>query len=128
VGDPGDFMDQLVAQIEKIVTEPIAIYVNPTYLPAELQDRYEELWTEERIDRVVAALRENNVALEINNRYQLPGPRFIVKAKAAGVKFAMGTNNTGAPDLGRLDWAIEQVETFNLQPSDMYLPEKRPME
>ena len=128
VGDPGDFMDQLVAQIEKIVTEPIAIYVNPTYLPAELQDRYQALWTDERIDRVVAALKKNNVALEINSRLELPGPRFIEKAKAAGVKFAMGTNNTDAPSLGRLDWAIEQVETFNLQPSDMYLPEKRPQE
>ncbi|MCK5464920.1 MAG: DUF1080 domain-containing protein, partial [Bacteroidales bacterium] len=33
VGDPQDFMEQLVDNIEKILTEPVDIYVNPTYLP-----------------------------------------------------------------------------------------------
>lgn len=122
VGDPQDFMDQLVAQIEKVVTEPIAIYVNPTYLPAEINDQYEELWTNERIDRVIMALKKNNVALEINSNLKRPGKRFIQRAKEEGVKFAMGTNNTSAESLGRLDWALEMVHEFNLQASDMFLP------
>ena len=46
-------MDQLVSQIEQVVTEPVAIYVNPTYLPESIADRYDELWTDERIDRIV---------------------------------------------------------------------------
>jgi len=122
VGEPYDFMEQLVSQIEKVVTEPIAIYVNPTYLPAEIAQMYDELWTDERIDRVVAALKKNNVALEINSRLKLPGSRVIAKAKEAGVKFALGTNNTNSENLGRLEWALEMVELHNLQPSDMYLP------
>ena len=122
VGDPEDFMEQLVAQIEKVVTEPVAIYVNPTYLPEEIAERYDELWTDERIDRVVAALKENGVALELNDRYRLPGSRVIEKAKEAGVKFAMGTNNTGSEDLDRLQWALEMVEQHQLQPTDMFLP------
>jgi len=122
VGEPEDFMEQLVWQIEKILTEPIAIYVNPTYLPEEIADRYEELWTDERIDRVIRALKENGVALELNSRYKLPGKRFIQRAKEEGVKFAMGTNNTKAEDMGRLDWSIKMVHDFNLQSSDMYLP------
>lgn len=122
VGEPHDFMDQLVAQIEKVVTEPIAIYVNPTYLPVEIAQLYDELWTDERIDRVVRALVENNVALEINSRLELPGDRVIAKAKQAGVKFALGTNNTNAQNLGRLEWALEKVAQHQLQPSDMYLP------
>jgi len=125
IGDPEDFMEQLVKQIEKVLEEPISIYVNPTYLPAEIADRYEELWTEERIDRVVNALKKNNVALEINSKSQLPGKRFIQKAKAAGVKFAMGTNNGNAKNLGQLEWALEMIEEFQLQPSDMFLPETR---
>ena len=60
VGDPQDFMDQLVDRIVTIVTtEPIDIYVNPTFFPDEINDRYDEFWTEERIDRVVAALVES---------------------------------------------------------------------
>jgi hypothetical protein len=125
VGDPEEFMEQLVSQIEKIVKEPISIYVNPTYLPDELADRYDELWTDERIERVINALKENNVALEINNRYQLPGSRVIQMAKKAGVKFAMGTNNTDSENLGSLEWAIQMLEEHQLQPSDMFLPSKK---
>jgi len=121
VGDPEDFMEQLVSQIEQVLTEPIAIYVNPTYLPDEIADRYDELWTDERIERIVKALVENGVALEINSRYQLPGSRIIEKAKEAGVKFAMGTNNTSSEDLGKLEWALEMVEKHQLQPTDMLL-------
>ncbi|MCF8226082.1 MAG: DUF1080 domain-containing protein [Bacteroidales bacterium] len=122
IGDPGDFMEQLVSQIEKVVTEPIAIYVNPTYLPVEIEDMYDELWTNERIDRVVGALKKNNVALEINSRLKLPGSRVIAKAKEAGVKFAMGTNNTNSENLGNLDWSIEMLEKHDLGPEHMFLP------
>ena len=115
VGDPQGFMDQLVDRIVRIVTqEPIDIYVNPTYLPAEISERYDELWTEERMDRVVGALLESGVALEINNKLRIPSPAFLKKAKEAGVKFTLGTNNGGADDLGRMDYAIETVSYTHL--------------
>lgn len=122
VDDPEDFMEQLVAQIEKVLTEPIDIYVNPTYLPEEIAERYDELWTDERIDRVVAALVENNVALEINSRLKLPGSKLVQRAKEAGVKFAMGTNNTDSENLGNLEWALKVVDDHDIQAADMFLP------
>lgn len=121
VGDPQHFMEQLVSQIEKITQEPVDIYVNPTFLPAEIEDRYDELWTDERIDRVVDALVKNGVALEINDRYELPGERILKKAKKAGVKFTFGTNNTGR-EIGKLKYCLEMVEALNLKPTDMWLP------
>ncbi len=124
IGDPQNFMDQLVDNIEKVLTEPIDIYVNPTFLPDELKNRYDELWTEERMDRVVKALAENQVAFEINNRYKIPSAPFIKKAKAAGVKFTFGTNNGGANDFGRMDYAIEMIGECGLTPKDMWVPGK----
>jgi hypothetical protein len=124
VGDPQDFMDQLVDRIVKIVsTEPIDIYVNPTYLPDEINDDYDALWTQERMGRVIHSLVEHQVALEINNRRQIPSPAFIMKAKEAGVKFTFGTNNAGADDLGRMEYAITMIETCGLVPGDMWMPE-----
>jgi len=123
VGDPQDFMNQLVANIEKILTEPVDIYVNPTYLPDEIADRYDELWTKKRMDRVIAALVKNNVALEINNRRKIPSPNFIKRAKKAGVRFTFGTNNGRADDLGRMDYGIEMISECGLNPSDMWYPE-----
>jgi histidinol phosphatase-like PHP family hydrolase len=123
VGDPQDFMDQLVENIVKVVsTEPIDIHVNPTYLPAEIADRYDELWTDERIDKVVTALAESGVALEINNRFKIPSARIIKKAKEAGVKFTLGTNNGGANDLGRMEYGIDMILECGLTSQDMWYP------
>ncbi len=123
VGDPQDFMDQLVDRIVGIVTnEPINIYVNPTYLPVDIADRYDELWTDARINKVVEALVESGVALEINNRNRIPSATFITKAKEAGVKFTIGTNNGGANDLGRMDYAIQIIGECGLTPQDMWIP------
>jgi histidinol phosphatase-like PHP family hydrolase len=123
VGDPQDFMNQLVDRIEKILNnEPVNIYVNPTYLPDEIDEKYSELWTPERMDRVINALVKNHVALEINAKLKLPSPEFIKRAKAAGVKFTFGTNNAGANDLGRLEYCIDMVKECGLTSTDFWLP------
>ncbi|MBN1561659.1 DUF1080 domain-containing protein [candidate division KSB1 bacterium] len=125
VGDPQDFMDQLLSAIEQILAEPIDIYANPTYLPDEIAPLYDELWTPERMDRVITALLEHGVALEINNRYKIPSQSFIQRAKEAGVKFTFGTNNSGPDDLSTLDYCIAMVEACGLQPTDMWRPAER---
>jgi len=114
------FMDQLVEKIEAIFSqEPVDIYVNPTVLPEQLMDEYDELWTTERMERVVKVLADNNIALEINARYKLPKAEMIKMAKAAGVKFSFGTNNVGR-DLGRLEYCLEMIEECRLTPNDMF--------
>ncbi len=123
VGDPQDFMEQLVNHaVEIIKTEPINIWVNPSFLPEELAPKYDELWTEERMDRVIQALAKSSVAMEINARFKLPSAAFIKRAKAANVKFTFGTNNGGAHDLGRLDYCIQMVEECGLTGDDMWIP------
>ncbi|SHI67159.1 protein of unknown function [Tangfeifania diversioriginum] len=120
VDDEQQFMEQLVGKIEAIFSqEPVDIYVNPTVLPAVIEDNYDELWTKERMQRVIDVLAENNIALEINARYKLPKPEMIKMAKEAGVKFSFGTNNTGS-DLGRLDYCIDMIEECELTPNDMF--------
>ncbi len=125
VGDPRDFMDQLVDRTVGILeNEPIDIFVNPTYLPEEINEQYDQLWTEERMDRVITALVENRVALEINNRFMIPSPAFIKRAKEAGVKFTFGTNNAGKDDLGRMQYAIDMIEKCGLTGNDIWIPDK----
>ena len=124
VGDPEEFMEELVSKIEQILQEPIDIYVNATFIPAEIQDRYNELWTNERMDRVIKALLKNNVAFEINARYKLPGMEFIRKAKAAGVKFTFGTNNMLKTDL-EYAYCFKVLQEVGLTPSDMWMPRKQ---
>lgn len=120
VDDKQIFMDDLVAKIEAIFSqEPVDIYVNPTVLPAEIMPEYEQLWTKERMARVVKVLADNDIALEINARYKTPNAAMIKMAKAAGVKFAFGTNNV-TKELGQLEYCLEMIQECGLTPGDMF--------
>jgi hypothetical protein len=117
-----EFMNYLVNTIVKILsTEPINMYVNPTYLPAQMADRYDSFWTTERMDRVIKAAKDHNIAIEINNRFKIPSAAFITRAKAAGVKFTVGTNNMDS-NFGGAAYAIEMIKKCNLTPADFYQP------
>ena len=123
IADPQKFMDTLVDRTVRILKdEPIDIYVNPTFLPNQLSARYAELWTPARMKTIVAALKANNVAMEINTRYMIPSAAFIKLAREAGVKFTCGTNNAGAQDLGRLEYCIRMIKECGLAWQDMWVP------
>ncbi|MGB5499127.1 MAG: hypothetical protein WBM77_09390 [Maribacter sp.] len=120
VDDKDDFMDQLVGKIVGVMeNEPIDIYVNATFLPDILQPEYDALWTDARMDKVIQAAVANKIAIEINARYKIPSATFIKRAKATGVKFSMGTNNTDK-ELGTLDYAIQMINECELAPDDFF--------
>jgi len=122
VDDKQAFMEMLVAKTVQILnTEPIDIYVNPTFLPACIADEYDALWTDERMGKVIAAAVKNDVAIEINARFRLPSEAFIRKAKKAGAKFAFGTNN-GGKDLGLLAYSRQMARRCGLTKDDMFVP------
>ena len=123
IGDPQTFMDTLVDRAVGIFEkEPIDIYVNPTFLPAQLAVDYDRLWTPARMKRVVDALAAQGIAMEINNRYRIPGAAFIRLAQQAGVKFACGTNNTGAADLGQNEYCAEVIRDHGLRAEHFWTP------
>jgi histidinol phosphatase-like PHP family hydrolase len=123
IADPQEFMEMLVDRAVGILErEPVDIYVNPTFLPDAIAADYDRLWTEERMGKVIAAAHRNQVAIEINNRYKLPSPRFLRLAKEAGCKFAFGTNNGGVEDLGRCEYAIRMTKELKLSWQDFFVP------
>lgn len=123
VDNDQQFMEMLVSKIEMILDgEPVDIHVNPTFLPASLASKYNELWTEDRMDRVINALIRNQVALEINARYKIPGIAFIKRAKSAGVKFSFGTNNLKNDDLHRLEYCLKVIKEVGLTSNDIFIP------
>ncbi|MDD4778636.1 MAG: DUF1080 domain-containing protein [Fermentimonas sp.] len=115
------YMDLIVQKIVDVMQEPMDVYVNPNYLPDVMNDRYDEFWTEERMDKVIKAMVETNKILEINNRYEIPNKAFILKAKDAGLKFTFGTNNADG-DFGKLEYCIRMKEECGLTAEDIYKP------
>jgi hypothetical protein len=119
------FMDYYVKTIAEIMNnEPINIYVNPTFLPEQMNDRYDFFWTDKRMNTVIEAAKNKDIAIEINNRYRIPSEAFIRKAKTAGVKFTIGTNNTDA-DFPRAEYALDMIRKCGLTEADFYKPVKK---
>jgi hypothetical protein len=118
-----EYMDMIVERTIKILNEePVDIWVNPTLLGDAMMKDYDRYWTDERVAQLVKALKDNNIALEINARYKLPSARIIKAAKAAGVKFALGTNNGSVQQLDRLQYPLQMVEECGLTIDDMWFP------
>jgi hypothetical protein len=125
IDDEEQFMDYLVSTLVTILeTEPINIYVNSTYLPARMADRYSHFWTPERMDKVIRAAKEHNIAIEINNRFKIPSADFIKRAKAAGVKFTVGTNNADENFSGA-EYARQMIRECKLTRDDFWLPVRK---
>jgi len=125
IDDEEQFMDDLVETIVTIMNdEPIDIYVNSTFLPAQMADRYDHFWTPDRMDRVIGAAKANNIAIEINNRYEIPSAAFIKRAKKAGVKFTVGTNNADENFSGA-EYARRMIQECKLTEKDFWLPEQK---
>ena len=122
IPDKQVFMDSLVSTIEKIMdNEPIDIYVNSTYLPDVIAAEYDTLWTPERMQRVIDAAARNGVAIEISSRLKIPSAAFIKRAKSAGIKFTLGTNNADK-ELGRLEYSLRMISECGLGWQDMWMP------
>ena len=119
------YMDMIVERILTVLqNEPIDIYVNPTVLPPTMQVDYDRLWTKERYEKVLKALKDNNIALEINATYKTPNFEIIRAAKAAGIKFTFGTNN-GNRNMGKLEYCLQAIEACGLTESDLWFPVNR---
>lgn len=126
IPDAQEFMNALVERAVAVLErEPIDIYANPTYVPDVLAKDYDKLWTEERMAKVAKAAAKSGVAIELNDRYKLPGAAFVRLAKSAGCKFAFGSNNNGPADLGRCEYGLRMIEECNLRWQDFYVPASR---
>ena len=122
IEDPQDFMERYVAfNVQVITEEPIDIFANPTFLPDAILAQYDALWTRERMMKIIEAAKKENVAIEINSRYNIPSLAFLRLAKEAGVKFSFGTNKEGL-EVGKLDYSLKMAKALGLTRKDMFVP------
>lgn len=122
--DPQEFMERYVDFNVKVLSQPIQIWANPTYLPESLKAQYAKLWTPQRMKRVIDAAVAHHVAIEINSHFRVPSAAFIRRAKAAGAKFSFGSNEH-VHGIGNIGYGLAMAKECGLTRSDIYVPGKR---
>lgn len=121
-GEAQEFMERYVKwNVEVIDTEPLDIFSHPTWLPAPVDKLYDTLWTQERMQPIVQALKRTGTAVEIDSAYNMPGMLFLHLAKEAKLKFSFGSNS-GAGGLRTIDFCIERARALGLTAEDMFVP------
>ena len=121
--DPQDYMDAHVENVEAFAAEmPVDILAHPTLLPMKLRKLpLEELWTEAREERAVAALANAGIAFEISNRYR-PHERFVGRAVAAGVRISLGSDGHTAEQVGQIAWPREVAARAGVAEGELFDP------
>jgi histidinol phosphatase-like PHP family hydrolase len=110
IADENAWLERYFNHCMTVVNEPITILANPTYLPDRIKHRYDDFWTEKRVNTLLDAALKNNVAVEIQSDTKFPNKRFIELAMKKGVKISIGRNNLDDKpnELKRcLDWLEE---------------------
>ena len=121
--DPQDYMDAHVENLERFAAEmPVDILAHPTLLPMALRKKpLEELWTEPREERAVAALARAGIAFEISNRYR-PHERFVRRAASAGVRISLGSDGHTAEQVGQISWPHEVAARAGVRDDQLFDP------
>jgi histidinol phosphatase-like PHP family hydrolase len=120
---PDRYMDAHVATLEQFAAEmPVEILAHPTLLPLSYRTLpIEELWTEAREERAVAALKAAGIAFEVSNRYR-PHQRFVSRARAAGVRLSLGSDGHTAEQVGDLTQPLATARAAGARDEDLYDP------
>lgn len=125
VDDEEEFMGRYMKFIEQVLTtEPIDIFGWPTFLPVPIARKYKELWSRERVGRIIEAARATNVAIEINEVAHVPDENFIMAAKKAGLKFTFGTDSRNQ-NAARFYYCYQMAQKCGLTAGDMFAPKKK---
>lgn len=120
---PDAYMDIHVAAVERFAREmPVDIWAHPTLLPTALR-RFplEELWTEAREERAVAAIRASGIAFEISNRYRAH-ERFVRRAHDRGVRLSLGSDGHVPTGVGDITWPLALARTVGARDEELYDP------
>ena len=125
VDDGEEFMTRYMPFSEQMLTtEPIDIFGWPTFLPVPIARQYAQLWTPQRVDRIIGLARARKIAIEINELAHVPDENFIGRAKRAGLKFTFGTDSRNE-HAAHLYYCYQMAQRCGLVEGDMFVPKRK---
>ena len=125
IADENVWLERYFAHCMTVVSEPITILANPTYLPEKMVHRYDDFWSEERMVKLINVAIKNNVALEIQSDTKFPNKKFIELALAKGAKITIGRNNYDDKP-NELKRSLDWLEELNIKPENMLELKRKP--
>jgi histidinol phosphatase-like PHP family hydrolase len=120
------YMTAHVANAERLAASmPVDVLAHPTLVALPLRKvPPEELWTDEREERLVAALFAAGIAFEISARYK-PHERLVRRAVDRGVRISLGSDGHSADQVGDLTFPLALARHCGVRDADLFDPYER---
>ena len=120
-----DYMWAHLDSLETLAREmPVDILAHPTLVTLPFRDRpIDELWTEEREERIVDALFAAGIAFEISNRYP-PHERLVKHAIDRGVRISLGSDGHTLEQVSDIAAPLAMARRLGIREEDIYDPRR----
>ena len=120
---PDAYMNIHLDNLERFAREmTVDILAHPTLRPLPFRSiPLEDMWTEEREERAVAALAHAGIAFEISARYR-PHERLVRRAHEAGVRISLGSDGHTAEQVGDIEFPLALARSIGVKDEDLYDP------
>lgn len=119
-------LDQILATIEKKARiYSFDILAHPGLLPVNLRPRHGEILDARWDQRLIGLALEYGFALEISSRWQVPSAATVASAKAAGVRFSLGSDAHHPEQVCRLDHSLAVAGRCGLNDADLFRPARQ---
>ena len=123
---PDAYMSAHIANAEQLAaTMPVDILAHPTLVTLSLRSMpVDELWTEDREERLVTALFEAGIAFEVSSRYK-PHERLVRRAVDRGVRIALGSDGHSDDQVGDITFSLALARHCGVRDEELFDPYER---
>lgn len=119
-------LDEILSDIEKNARIfSFDILAHPGLLPVKLQSRHGEILDRRWDDRLIGLALRYGFALEISSRWRVPLAPTVARAKAAGVRFALGSDAHHPEQVCRLEHSLAVAGECGLTDADLFRPARQ---
>jgi histidinol phosphatase-like PHP family hydrolase len=120
-----DYMWAHLDSLETLAREmPVDILSHPTLVTLPFrQHPTDELWTEEREERMVEALFSAGISFEISNRYR-PHERLVKRAVDRGVRISLGSDGHTWEQVADIAAPLAMARRLGVRDEDIYDPRR----
>jgi histidinol phosphatase-like PHP family hydrolase len=120
-----DYMWAHLESLETLAREmPVDILAHPTLITLPFRHRpIDELWIEEREERVVDALFGAGIAFEISNRYP-PHEQLVKRAVERGVRISLGSDGHTLEQVADIAAPLAMARRLGVREEDIYDPRR----
>ena len=122
VNDKESFMKKYVDfNMQVLTNEPIDIFGWTTFLPKDIAEDYDNLWTDDIMRMMIDTAVKNDIAFEINESAKVPKLKFVKMAKESGAKFTFGSDSHQGINAGLFPYGLELAKQAGLTREDIFV-------